>query len=143
METTSTARHASTAGNPSASTGEATCASTVKVAADVTTIHSTAKCRVSAKGRHATVVAASTIEARTAMETMEPRPGANKDSAGKPLGPIVAIGCAGVRVIVIVAVRAHRSGPYNHRPHSHSEADLGAMSVGREHQAKTQYRQNS
>jgi hypothetical protein len=107
---------------------------TVKVA-NRATIHSTAKCRVR-RCAHASVVAASGIEApvstkarsateaRTAMEAMSPRSGANKDSAGKPLWPIEAVGRASIGVIIKVTVRAHRSHPHRDRTHSdcHSES---------------------
>jgi hypothetical protein len=113
---------------------------TVKVAADVTTIDPAPECRVRGYGRHASVVATSRIEARTAMETMEPRPGANKDPAGEPLGSIEAVRCAGVRIIVVVAVRAHRSRPHVNRSHAHLDANGRGLGVRRNQQAETQQR---
>src|SRR6266481_4540736 len=59
----------------------------------------------------ATSIEAATIEARTAVEStspisMEPRAGADKDSADEPVRTVVAIRCAGIRGIPVVAIRA-------------------------------------
>ena len=112
--------------------------STVKVTAVGTTIDSTAKGRVRGLYRHTSVVTTTRVEARTPMKAMEPRPGANKDSAGEPAWSIVAVGCAGVRVIVVVAIRAHGRRPHVDRPHSHPYCNLLGMRIRRNQQAKTQ-----
>lgn len=47
----------------------------------------------------------------------KPRPGANEDAAREPVRPVVAIGRARVRIISIVAVRAHRRTVHGARIH--------------------------
>ena len=42
------------------------------------------------------------------MRTMEPRAGANKDSARKPVRSVVAIGSAIIRRVVEISIRAYR-----------------------------------
>ena len=132
---------ASAMGSATASPREAMYGSTVRAAADVTTVDPTAKCRVHGCGRHASVVATPGVEARTAMEAMEPRPSANKDSAGEILWPIEAIRRASVGVIIIVAIGAHRSRTHVGRTHSDRDSKSLGMRIWREHQAKAQQRQ--
>jgi hypothetical protein len=118
-----------------ASTRGAMYASTVNMAADVTTIDATPKFRVRGWSRYASVVATPRVEARTGMIAMEPRPGANKDSAREPAWPIVAIGCASVGVIVVVAILAYRRWPHVTRTHSYLDSKSLGMRIRREHQA--------
>lgn len=49
-----------------------------------------------------------TIKARASIEAVEPWAGTDKDSAGKPLRPVVAVRRTGVRVITVIAVSADR-----------------------------------
>jgi hypothetical protein len=46
--------------------------------------------------------------AESATESVEPRTGADEDAAGEPARAVEAVGCACVRVIIVVAVRANR-----------------------------------
>jgi hypothetical protein len=39
---------------------------------------------------------------------MEPRAGADEDSADEPIRAVVAVRCAGIRVIPVVAISAYR-----------------------------------
>ena len=112
----------------------------IKVAANGTTIDPTMKIRVRWNGRDASVITPSRIEARTGMIAMEPRPGTNEDSAREPAWPIVTVGRASVRVIVVVAVRAHRSRPHVGRAYSDRNTDSLRMRIRRDHQAETQQR---
>jgi len=52
-----------------------------------------------------------TAEARVSVEAaavaVEPGAGADEDAAGEPAWSVEAVGCAGVRVIIVVAVRAN------------------------------------
>lgn len=144
---------ASAVGSP-ANVGVAMNGPTVKVA-NRATIHSTAKRRVYRCGLEASVVATSgieapvgtnarpAIEARTAAEAMSPRPGADKDSAGKPLWSIEAVGRASIGVIIIVAVRAHRSHPHRDRTHSDCHSESLGMRIRRNHQNQAQHRHKS
>ena len=73
-------------------------------------------------GASMTVVTRMAVE-RSAMVTMEPRTGANKDPAGEPLRPVVTVGRAGVGVIVVVTVGAHRSGADPGWPNANGNAN--------------------
>jgi hypothetical protein len=114
------------------STRGAVYASTVKVTADVTTIDPTPICRVRGYGRDASVAATSRGKARTGMIAMEPRPGANKDPAREPAWPIVAVGCASVGVIIVIAIRTHRRRPHDDRSHSYPDSKSLRMCVRRD-----------
>jgi hypothetical protein len=48
---------------------------------------------------------------------VEPRTSSKEDPAHKPIGPIVTIGCAVVRLVVEVPIRANRS-------HANTDSDL-------------------
>src|SRR5580698_7725426 len=77
--------------------------------------------------------AAAPVEARVTVEApVIPRPGADKQAAIEPVRTVVAVRCAGIRVIVVIAPRAiRRTGicviRANHRgADAHSNSDLGA-----------------
>ncbi len=84
----------------------------------------TAKSSTPGKGLPASVIpttskAPSTVEPTSAIVAAPtpapaPRAGANKDSAREPAWPVVAVGCAGVRVIGVVAIRTHGGWPWGH-----------------------------
>jgi len=57
------------------------------------------------------------------MRTMEPRAGANKDSARKPVRSVVAIGSAIIRRVVEISVRTYRRN-------ADANGNLGCMSFG-------------
>jgi hypothetical protein len=97
---------------------------TVESAAKPAAIHTATVSRV-----YATAIAtaepatvASTIAAVTAtvsitaaisaiaVSATEPRAGSDKDAAGEPRWAIVAIRCAGIRIVVVIAVIADRRG---------------------------------
>jgi hypothetical protein len=124
----------------SASARESMRVSTVKVASRVAMFNVTAKGWVPGEGRHAPVVAApgnyrspvnaaSRVEARMEAMTVEPRPGANKDSAREPAWSIVAVRCAAIRVIVVVTVRARRRRPHIARTNSYLDANALGMGI--------------
>ena len=93
------------------------------------------------------------IEARTPIESgvtpitgmtpvaVIPRTGADEDAADKPFRPVVAIRCACIRRVGIVAVGAHRrranrtnvsrANSDGHRPHSHANANANLRLRGR------------
>lgn len=78
---------------------------------------------------------------RMSVEAVEPRSGADEDAADKPLRPVVAIRCACIRRVGIVAVGAHRrradrtnvsrANSDGHRPHSHANAHANLRLRGR------------
>src|SRR5467141_557183 len=68
-----------------------------------------------------TSIITTTIEARTSVEAMKPRAGANENSTYKIVWPVVAIRRASIRVIPIVAVGAHRSRPVVGRADSNAD----------------------
>jgi hypothetical protein len=57
---------------------------------------------------------------KTPVEAAEPRAGTDKNTTDEELGTVVAIRCAGIRIIPVVAVRAYRwwkvavTGPYEY-----------------------------
>ncbi len=57
---------------------------------------------------------------------MEPRAGADEHAAHKPIGTVVAVRRASVRVVPVVAIRANRSRPHRNAdwPHSHAHRNL-------------------
>jgi len=81
------------------------------------------------KGRPATVKPATTIEAATAVETMEPRTRPNKHALGKIVRTVVAVWRACVWGIPIVAIGTDRrwldvSRPNVGRPESYCNPNL-------------------
>jgi hypothetical protein len=76
-----------------------------------------------------TSIITTTMEARTSVEAMKPRAGANENSTYKIVWPVVAVRRASIRVISIVAVGAHRSRPVVGR--ANSNADNHSLSVRR------------
>ena len=80
------------------------------------------------------------VKARSAMEAVEPRSGANEDPANKPIRSVVAVGRARVRIIVVISVRANRRSTDYHRAHtdSHRNPNRRGLRQGRNQQAKTQ-----
>jgi len=74
-----------------------------------------------------------TVEAGTAIPTprmraVEPRSGADEHATDEPIRAVVAIGRAGVRVIIVVAVSADGRDAYTHRADAY--ADHHALSAG-------------
>jgi hypothetical protein len=57
--------------------------------------------------------------------TVEPWAGSHKDTAGEPIGTVVAVGRAGIRIVSVIAPLAERSRTNRnaHRPHANSDAD--------------------
>lgn len=55
-----------------------------------------------------TTVEASTIEAGMAKIRVVPRADADEHAVHKPLGPVIAVRRAGVRIIIIITIRANR-----------------------------------
>jgi hypothetical protein len=53
-------------------------------------------------------VAARIVAAVTVIPTVVPRARSDEDAVSKPLRPVVAIGSARVRIVSVIAVRAHR-----------------------------------
>ena len=106
-------------------------------------------------------VEASTVEARaSAVETacaiiatsapvaVIPRTRANKDAVQEPARPIVSVGCAGIRVIRVITIRAHRRRPIRRTDVSrttnpYSNRESLSVSVGCGNQQRPQNRENS
>jgi hypothetical protein len=70
------------------------------------------------------------IEPAAAIESVEPRAGADKCSAHEIVRTVVAIGRAGIRRVVIIAIRANRRRPNVRRPHSESNSDSNLRAGG-------------
>jgi hypothetical protein len=66
-------------------------------------------------------VIAPTVESGTPVEPMKPWARANKDAAYKVVWTVVAVRCASIRVISIVAIGAYRSRAYIGRADSHAD----------------------
>ena len=79
------------------------------------------------------------IEAGAAIVTAEPGTGADKDSVGEPIGPVVSVGSAGVRIIVIVAVHATGRRPNVSRAEPDANLYSLRMRVGRCDQSHSQH----
>lgn len=69
----------------------------------------TASAVVAATAVAVIVTAAVTVAAAAITPTVEPRTGADENASDKVIGAVVAVGCASVRIIRVVAVRAGRS----------------------------------
>jgi len=110
------AEAASTTAEGTAASTEATVAPTEPAAASTIGIPASTGVTVtdptaeSSAARKATASkATSSVEATIASA---PRPGANKDSAREPAWSVVAVGCASVGIIAVVAIRANRRWPH-------------------------------
>ncbi len=57
-----------------------------------------------------------------------PGPGADEDAAGEPIRSIEAVGCAGVRIIVVVAISADGRGAVIGRA-ANSDAEGDALGL--------------
>ena len=92
--------------------------------------------RASAESRTSTPTRASpagtTVEAASAVEAVEPRAGADEDAADEVVRAVVAVGCARVRSVRVVAVSADRS--WTHWTDTNSEGDLRVRGAYRNHE---------
>lgn len=75
----------------------------------------------------AAVIPGAPVEARAAIIATEPRSGADKHTAREVTRPVVAVRCARVRIISIVAVVAHRGWTYIGR--ADANADHNSLCV--------------
>ncbi len=66
-------------------------------------------------------VIAPTVESGTPVESMKPWARADKDTTHKIVWTVVAVRCASIRVIPIVAIGAYRSRAYIGRADSHAD----------------------
>ena len=77
----------------------------------------------------ATIVAAAAVVTATAVPAtavaVVPGAGADEYAAGKPIGTVEAVGGAGIRVIIIVAIGAHRRSSNNRGTDSDTDRNLG------------------
>ncbi len=86
----------------------------------------------------ATVKLRAAIETRAAVEAVEPRTGADKNTAREVTRPVVAVRGARVRSISVVAVLAHRGWTNVDWPDSKADHDSLRMCVRRSHQANSE-----
>jgi len=82
----------------------------------------------------ATIVAAPVAVRMIAVVPVIPRSGADEDAAGEPIRSVIAVGGAGVRIIVVIAIGADGSGPVIHgTSYTDAKGDaLGVRARGRE-----------
>lgn len=76
----------------------------------------------------AAIIAASVV-------TAIPGSGTNKHASNKVAGPVITVGCAGIRIVAVVTIRTDRRRPNTgvHRAYSNAHSDLGAcISCGKE-----------
>jgi hypothetical protein len=85
----------------------------------------------------ATVKLGAAIETWAAVEAVEPRTGADKNTAREVTRPVVAVRRARVGSISVVAVLAHRGWTKVSRPDSKADYDSLGMRVRRSHQANS------
>ena len=76
--------------------------------------------------------AGTAVEAASAVEAVEPRAGADEDAADEVVRAVVAVGCARVRSVGVVAVSADRS--WTHWTDTNSEGDLRVRGAYRNHE---------
>src|SRR6266581_1279676 len=69
-----------------------------------------------------------TVVTVTSVIAMKPRPRANENTADEVVRAVIAIGCAGIGVITIVAISTDRSRPYIRR--ANSNTDNHSLCVG-------------
>jgi len=86
----------------------------------------------------ATVKLRAAIETWAAVEAVEPRTGADKNTAREVTRPVVAVRGARVRSISVVAVLAHRGWTNVDWPDSKADHDSLRMCVRRNHQANSE-----
>lgn len=88
--------------------------------------------------------AGTTVKARASIIAAGPRAGADKDAAGEPAWPIVAIRRARVRVISVVAVGAHaRWTNVSWAADPHADHNSLCMRIRCANQANAKYCENS
>jgi len=99
-----------------------------------------------ARESRATIESGATVETRVSPIAVVPRAGTDEDSADEPVRTVVAVGRAGVRRIVVVAVGANRSwSDYRwahsdcHGSNSDSHTDLRLRRCRRNHQANCEH----
>src|ERR1700732_3031838 len=73
------------------------------------------------------------IEEPPTAESMEPRPGAEKNAARAIIGAVVTVGRASVGVITIVTIGADRRGTNIARANSDPHSNLGVRCANREY----------
>lgn len=82
----------------------------------------------------APAVVATTVEAGAPIKVgppviaVEPRPSSDENAADEVVRPVITIGCAGVRVVAVVAISADRGRPYICR--ANSNTDNHSLCVG-------------
>ena len=83
----------------------------IKTAAEATIVEASSKTAIEAPPKTAVIEIVEATEAAietTESESTEPGTGADEYAIGKPIGAVVAVRSAGIRIVVVVAVGAHR-----------------------------------
>jgi hypothetical protein len=105
-------------------TAETTAASAEATAIEATATAETASATSESRPVKAAPTEAATVESTTSIETMEPRASPDEESVYKPIGAVVAVRCAIVGVIAVVAVGASRTWTQIDRVNSNANRNL-------------------
>ena len=82
-----------------------------------------------------TIKPGATVEARASIKTLKPRAGADKNTAGEVARSVVAVRCACVGIVSVVAVRAHWGRPNVRRPNAKADHNSLCVCIRRCNQA--------
>jgi hypothetical protein len=126
VETTGATAETATAVEAASAAPEA---AAIEATATAETASATSKSR---PVREAAPTEAATVEFTTSIETMEPRASPDEESVYKPIGAVVAVRRARIRVIAVVAVCASRTWTQIDRTNSNCNLRMGRKSR-REH----------
>jgi hypothetical protein len=88
-------------------------------------------------------VEATSVEPARSVVATEPRSRSDKDAAGKPVRPVVAMRRARIRVIAVVPVRAGRRYPIAVNWRADSNTDYDSLRMGRNRRRKNANAQQS
>jgi hypothetical protein len=114
-------------------TSAAELSTSVEVAAAISAIKSTSIPAAAVVAIAATVITATIVAAPVAVPMIAvvaaiPRAGADEDAAHEPVRSVIAVGGAGVRIIVVIAIGADGSRPVVHGT-SYTDAKRDALGV--------------
>jgi len=114
---------------------EATSASSRKAAVGIATtpVTSASVGAVTIAPASSAIAPASSAPAATPAPPV-PRAGTDEHSATKPLRTVVAVGCAGIRIIIVIPVLTHRRPAHVARSHSDGNSYLRLREGKRHHQ---------
>jgi hypothetical protein len=110
-----------------------------RAAIESTSIPAAAVVAIAATVITATIVAAPVAVSMIAVVAAIPRAGADEDAAHEPVRSVIAVGGAGVRIIVVIAIGADGSGPVIHgTSYTDAKGDALGVSAGSREETNTE-----